>query len=526
MLRIILLSFIFALLPFLAPHAEVQDYDVIILNGRVLDGMGNPWFHADIGILSGVIETIGNLRNASAGQVVDANGLYVSPGFIDVHSHAASGLQTEKLSSARPILSQGITSVVINHDGGGSVDLTAQESRLLAHGLGVNVIPFVPHGSVRRQVMGSADRVPTAAELNEMKSLIRQGMDFGAFGMSTGLFYVPGSFSETGEIIELAKVAAGFGGIHVSHIRDEADYNVGVVAAVDEIITISEKAGLPGVVSHIKTLGPRVWGFSNVLVQRINLARDNGIEIYADQYPYTASATSLTAAVIPAAAREGGMSSLRSRLNDKEELVWIREGINDNLDRRGGAERILFRRFSQDESIEGKTLQEVADSLGTHPVDLTIALVKIGSPGIISINMHEDDVNLLMQQPWTMTSSDGALVAKDDGVPHPRSYGPFPRKIRKYVLEDNIVNLETAIRSMTSLSASALRLRDRGVIREGAVADIAIFDLDRIRDVATYTDPHHLSEGMVHVLVGGKFAIKDSAFTGELNGTVLKKTPP
>ncbi|MEX2640019.1 MAG: amidohydrolase family protein [Balneolales bacterium] len=504
-------------------QSEKSEFDILILNGRVLDGMGNPWYYADIGITDDRIQFVGDLKHAAGREVINAMGLTIAPGFIDVHTHATNGLQSKELSSAKSILAQGVTSVVVNHDGGGPVNLAEQESRLMAYGLGVNVIPFVPHGSVRSEIMNRDNRKPTSSELNEMKSLVRQGMEFGAFGLSTGLFYAPGSFSETSEIIELAKVVAEFDGIHVSHIRDEADYNIGVVAAVDEIIRISEEAVLPGVVSHIKTLGPRVWGYSSALVHRINSARQNGIEVYADQYPYAASATSLSGALIPSNAHEGGLGALRSRLNDENALIWIRQGITDNLDRRGGADRILFRRFQQDESIEGKTLQNVADSLGTNPVDLTVELIKIGSPDIISVNMHDDDVNFLMQQSWTMTSSDGDLTSIGDGVPHPRNYGPFPRKIKKYVIEDKVITLENAIRSMTSLPASVLRLNERGAIRQGAVADLAIFDLDQIKDVATYTDPHHYSEGMVHVLVGGKFGIKNAEFTGELNGRVLKK---
>ncbi|MEX0778873.1 MAG: D-aminoacylase [Balneolales bacterium] len=523
MLRLILVCLFLIFKIASSIYAEANDYDLLILNGRVFDGMGSPWIRADIGIKGERIDSVGNLKNASAQKVINAGGLYVSPGFIDAHTHAANGLQSRELSLAKPLLEQGITSVVINHDGGGPADLAGQEKRLLEHGLGVNTIQMVPHGSIRSQIMGSSDRSPSASELDQMKALVRKGMDYGAFGLSTGLFYVPGNFSDTSEIIELAKVVAKYDGIHVSHIRDEADYSIGVVAAVDEIIAISEAAGLPGVISHIKNLGPRVWGLSTVLIQRINAARERGIEVYADQYPYSASVTSLSAALIPPAARKGGINALRTRLHDESSLKWIRDGITENLDRRGGADRIMIQGYVQDRSLEGKTLQMVSDSLGTNPIDLTIEIMIAGSPSIISFNMHNDDINLLMQQSWTMTSSDGVLVGIGAGVPHPRSFGPFPRKIRKYVLEDEVINLETAIRSMTSLPASVFRLQDRGVIRPGAIADIAIFDLAEIKDVATYTDPHHLSEGMVHVLVRGKAALSNGEPTGELHGRVLKK---
>ncbi|MEX0684815.1 MAG: amidohydrolase family protein [Balneolales bacterium] len=505
-----------------SPQQYIDPFDIIIKNGRILDGLGNPWFIADIGIRDGRIVDIGNLNASSADNVIYADNLYVAPGFIDVHSHASNGLISKELSQAHSLLAQGVTTVVINHDGGGPTNLATQENDLLLHGLGVNVIQLVPHGSVRRQVMGHTDRKPTAIEMDEMKNLVYDGMASGAFGLSSGLFYVPGSFSTTDEIIELAKVVAIFDGIHSSHIRDESDYSIGILAAVEEIIQISLEAEIPSVISHVKTLGPRVWGLSNTLVQQIESARENGLKIYADQYPYTASATSLAFALIPSAALEGGMKTLRKRLNDSEDHSWIREGILNNLDRRGGADRILLRRFSHDDTFEGRSLQEISDSLQTNPADLVIDLIKIGNPDIISFNMLDNDVNLLMQQPWTMTSSDGELVAVGDGYPHPRSFGAFSRKLKKYAIEDGVISLEAAIRSMTSLPAEVFGLHNRGVISRGSIADMAIFDLDRLRDTATYTDPHRFAEGMVHVLINGQFAIEDGDFTNDSLGQILK----
>lgn len=498
-------------------------YDIVIRGGRLLDGMGNPWRYADVAISGDRIVALGDLSGASAGQVIDASGLYVAPGFIDVHSHTGPGLATPELSHARPLLAQGITTVMVNPDGGGPVDLTRQRAELLRDGLGVNVAQLVPHGSVRREVLGMADRAPTSAELDAMRALVRRGMEAGAYGLSSGLYYAPGSYAETAEVVELAKVAAEYGGVYTSHIRDEADYTVGVVAAVDEVITIAREGGLPGIVTHIKALGPRVWGFSMALVRRIERARAEGIEVFADQYPYEASGTSITGALVPRWAQVGGEEALLRRLDDPAERARMRADIIENLDRRGGAARLQFQRHEADPSIEGRTLAEVAGQRGLHPADLALELLEAGGAGLVSFNMDDDDIATLMRQPWTMTSSDGGLVPMNVGVPHPRYYGTFSRKIRKYVVEERVVDLAAAVRSMTSLSAGIFGMGDRGVIRPGAVADVVVFDLERVRDRATYQHPHQLSEGMVYVFVGGKAAVEAGRFAQGRYGTVLSR---
>jgi N-acyl-D-amino-acid deacylase len=498
-------------------------YDVLIRGGRVLDGTGNPWYRADLGIVGERIVAVGQLTGATAARVIDAAGLYVAPGFIDVHSHAGPGLATAQLSGGEPLLAQGITTVFVNPDGGGPVDLVRQRGELLADGLGVNVALLVPHGSVRSAVLGMADRAPTAAELERMRELVRRGMEAGGFGLSSGPFYAPGSYARTDELIELAKVAARYGGAYTSHIRDESDYTIGVVAAVDEVIEVAREAGLPGIVTHIKALGPRVWGYGAALAHRIDRAREAGLEIYADQYPYDASSTGLSAALVPRWAQAGGGDSLDARLADPAARARIRAEMVDNLDRRGGAARIMFGRYARDPSIEGRTLADLARERGADAVDVALELVRGGGPGIISFNMHEADIRTLMRQPWTMTASDGGLVPMGEGVPHPRAYGTFPRRIRRYVVEEGVTDLAAAIRSMTSLPATAFRMRDRGVLREGAIADVVVFDLERLTDRATYQQPHRLSEGVVHVLLGGRAAIRDGTATGERHGRVLDR---
>ena len=506
-----------------AREAPAQQYDVLIRRGRVLDGSGNPWVRADVGIRADRIIAVGDLRQATGRTEISAQGLYVSPGFVDTHSHAGEALQGAALSGAAQLLAQGLTTVFINPDGGGSVDLVAQRRALMSHGLGLNVAQMVPHGSVRSAVLGMEDRAPTADELRRMEALVQAGFEAGGFALSSGPFYAPGSFSKTDELVALAKIAARYGGPYQSHIRDESDYTVGLLAAVDEVITVAREAGTRGVVTHVKALGPNVWGLSAAIVQRIERARAQGVEVFADQYPYDASQTSLSAALVPRWAQAGGNAAFRQRLADAAQRTRIVNEMRDNLARRGGADRIRIGRHAPDTSTEGRTLTQIAAARHLEPVEAALSMLSKGDAGIVSFNMLEEDIVRLMRQPWTMTSSDGALGTLGVGVPHPRGNGAFSRKLRKYVVEDQVVDLAAAIRSMTSLPATVFGLTDRGVLRPGAFADVVVFDLGRVRDRATYENPHQVAEGMVHVLVNGKFAIQDGKATSERGGLVLRK---
>lgn len=500
-----------------------QEHTVLIRNGRVMDGSGNPWIRADVLIRGDRIAAVGHLGDVEADEVVDATGLYVTPGFIDTHSHAGPGLATPGLSQGVPLLVQGVTTIFANPDGGGPVDIPAQVQALTRDGLGVNVAPFVGHGSVRRAVMGTEDRAPTTAELEEMKALVRTAMESGAWGLSSGTFYVPGAYSEPAEIETLARVVGEYDGAYQSHYRDESTYTVGLMAAVDEVINVGRVAGIPAVLTHVKALGPFVWGYGAAIVSRVERARAEGVQVFADQYPYTASATGLEAALLPRWSQAGGRDSLLARMSRPDDMARIRQGMVEGLARRGGAHRIQFRRYRPDPSIEGRLLSDLAEERGQDPIDTAIDLIKGGSVSIVSYNMSDDDVETLMVQPWTMTSSDGDLVPWMEGVPHPRSYGAFARKIRMYVREKETVTLEHAIRSMTSLPAAVYGMEDRGWLREGAAADVAVFDLDAVYDRAEYTAPHQLAEGMVWVFVNGRAALRDGAVTDELAGRVLLK---
>lgn len=502
---------------------SAQSYDLVFRNARVLDGTGNPWFRADVAVTGDRIAAVGEVAEGRGEREIDATGLYLAPGFIDSHTHAGGGLDDPERSVALPLVTQGITTIIANPDGGGPVDLAAQRATILAAGSGVNVARFIGHGSVRREVMGAADRPASREELERMRGLVRAAMEEGAVGLSSGLFYVPGSFAPLDEVVELGRVVAEYDGAYQSHIRDEADYGIGVVAAVEEVITVAREAGLPGVVTHIKVLGPRVWGYSAALVQRIERARTAGVEVYADQYPYLASATGLSSALLPRWAQAGGSDSLAARLGDPATRTKIRAAMAENLDRRGGADRIQFRRHEPDPSIEGRTLAAVAAERGEHPLDTALSLIEEGSPGIVSYNMTEEDVRRLMARPWTMTASDGSLPGMGVGVPHPRAYGSFPRKLRRFVVEEGVVDLPAAVRSMTSLPARVYGLEGRGEVRAGAVADLVVFDLDEVTDPATFTEPHQLARGMVHVLVNGTAVIEDGEPTVRRPGRILRR---
>ena len=487
------------------PPQPSARFDVVIRNARVMDGSGNPWVRADIGIRGDRIAAIGRLEGAQATRLIDAADHLATPGFIDVHSHAGEGLTRAPLRQGQPLLAQGITTIVANPDGGGPVDLAAQRAELEKGGVGPNVALLIGHGAVRRAVLGQANRAPAAEELQRMQALVRRGMEQGAYGLSSGLFYTPGSFATTEEVIALAKIAGEFGGVYTSHVRDEGNYNIGVVAAVQEVIRIADEGRLIGIVSHMKALGPDNWGLSFASTHRIEEARARGVQMFADQDPYEASSTSLGAALVP-----GGV----------EPTIEI---VRENLRRRGGPRAVQIAFHKAEPSLEGKTLETIARDRQVVPEQAALDMIRQGGASIVSFNMSEQDIANIMTKPYTMTSSDGGLVLPTEGKPHPRNNGAFARKLALYVRERGTVGLEFAIRSMTSLPASVFGFRDRGVIREGAIADIVIFDPGRVRDRATYVEPHHMAEGMDYVLINGVVVLDNSQFTPALPGKVLRR---
>lgn len=511
-----------ALLATTAP-ALAQHYDVLIRGGTLYDGTGSPARTADVAIAGDRIAAVGSIPDgATATTLIDAAGRIVAPGFIDPHSHAAPNIQTKELAAALPMLHQGITTLAINPDGGGPAELGQQIVDLNTNIPGVNVIPLIGHNAVRRAVMGDVARLATADEQAKMEGLVTAAMQAGAYGLSDGPFYIPGKYSNTAEIVGLAKAAACFpGALYISHIRDEGNYDVGVVAAVDEVITVAREAKIPGVVTHIKVLGPQVWGKSADVIARIDKARAEGLEIWADQYPYSASGSSLMASLVPGWAQEGGAAALAKRLQDPAMRAKIRAEMVPNLERRAGPHALMIRSFAPDPSLEGKRLDEVGRIKGMDPLDAAIEMLIAGGAPTVSFNMSEADVEAFMRQPWTMTSTDGGLPHFGKTSEHPRAYGAFPRKLRGYVLDKPVIPMAQAIHAATGLPAKILGVPDRGLLREGAFADVIVFDPETIRDLATYERPHAYSVGMDYVFVNGKAALAEGKPTAERHGRVL-----
>ena len=514
--------------------AQNTPLDVAIVNvgaggGRLINGLAGVAgaLTGTIGIRAGRIVSIGAADIANARAVVDATGMVVAPGFIDVHSHGLETLGRAALRNADAELAQGVTTIVGNPDGGGPVDLAKQRATLEGSGgIGVNVALLIGHGSVRDAVLGGANRAPTADELAKMLALVKQAVADGAFGMSSGIFYTPGRYAKTDELIALAHAA---GGVYTSHIRDEGNYDAGVVASVDEVIRVAEEAKVTGIVTHMKALGPDSWGLSATLIANIEAARKRGVNVWADQYPYEASSTSLAAAVLPGVTT----ADARARLADAAKKPALLADAKENIRRRGGPHSIAIASSSAGSgrsasayaavSMNGKRLDEIAAAVGVSAEQAAIDIILDGGASIVSFNMSEDDIRAIMRQDWTMTSSDGALSLPGEGVPHPRNNGAFARKLGVYVRERKVITLDQAILSMTSLSARVFGFTDRGSIRTGAIADIAIFDSAKIVDRATYDNPHQLATGVSAVIVNGQVAWKDGKGTGARAGQVLNK---
>lgn len=493
-----------------------QELDLLIRGGEIIDGTGSAARPADIGISGDRIVFLGKDEKETAKRTIDAHGLIVAPGFIDPHTHTTADLLDPKHSRNDAYLTQGVTTVVTGNDGQGPVQTASILAKWERQGIGTNAAIFIGQGAVRREVLGMSDAKPTAAQLLQMQKLVDQGMKQGAIGLSTGLYYAPGSYANTEEVITLAKTAASDGGIYDTHIRDESTYSIGLLAAIDEAIRIGKEAHIPVMISHIKALGTEVWGKSPEIITEIEKARSEGLNITASQYPYTASGTSVEASLVPRWAEVGGRDALLARFEDPSARPRLVKAMEENLIRRGGADSLLITATS-DKSIRGKTLAAIAQERNRSPVEAAIAIIKEGGAGVASFNMQESDIEHFMQQPWVMTCSDGV-----DG--HPRKFGTYPRKLRRYVYDKHVISLEFAIHSSTELPAQVLGFKDRGLLKTGYFADIVIFDPKTIADRATYESPSLPAAGIQYVLVNGKVAVDNGTLTSVLAGRVLKHT--
>jgi len=508
----------------IAPPAVAQEsFDILILGGRVIDGTGNPWIRADVGLRGDRIAAIGDLAGAIARRTIDARGLVVAPGFIDPHTHAVRGIFD--VPTADNALLQGVTTLTEGNDGSSPFPIGEHLERVAAHAISANWAVYVGQGTIRSRVIGRENRDPTEAELETMKQMVAQAMEEGALGLSTGLFYVPGTFTTTEEVIELARVAASYGGIYISHMRDEAS---GLLTSVRETIRIGEEAGLPVQITHHKAIGRDAWGQSEESLKLVDEARARGVDITMDQYPYTASQPSSNALLLPWA-QEGGRVYLFDRLRAPETRRRIKADIVNNLlhDRGGGdPANVVLGLVQWDRSLEGKNLAQITVERGMEPTlenaaDVTIDIIERGGARAIYHAISEEDVERIMQHPASAIGSDGGVSVFGEGVPHPREYGTFARVLGHYVRDRGIITLEEAVRKMSGATAQRLGIRDRGLLREGFYADVAVFDPERVRDMATFEDPHQYAVGVLFVLVNGELVVDQGEHTGARPGRII-----
>ena len=500
-----------------------QDYDLIIRGGKVVDGSGNPWYHADIAIKNDRIAEIGQLSNHEAKRVIDAHGLVVAPGFIDPHTHALRGIF--EVPNADSALLQGVTTLTEGNDGSSPYPIDRHYADIDNLRISPNWAVFVGQGTIRQRVIGFGLRKATPDEMERMKQMVRDAMEQGALGISTGLFYVPGSFTSTEEVIELSKVAAEYNGIYISHIREEAAQ---LIDSVQETIRIGEEADIPVQITHHKVIGVENWGASIESLRLVDEARKRGVDVTIDQYPYTASQTSINA-LIPQWAQAGGREEMLSRINSAETYSTIKNEVVAKIlyDRGGGDPKNVFiSRNSWDPDMAGKNLAELAIDAGLEPTpenaaDVVFDIIRGGGATAVYHAIGPEDVDRIMQHPATAIGSDGPVGVFGEGAPHPRQYGTFARVLGLYVRERKILSLEEAIRKMSSQSARRLGIHDRGLITKGYFADIAIFDPDEIIDKATFENPHQYAIGIKFVLVNGAIVVENGQHTGARPGRIL-----
>jgi N-acyl-D-amino-acid deacylase len=519
------ITILMTVLMHLATQSDAQDgpaveADVVLRGATLHDGSGKAGTVGDVAIKNDRIVAVGKFKVKGNPRILDCTGLVIAPGFIDLHTHSDYPLQKKPTNANYNYQSQGVTTVVTGNCGAGPVDVAAYFAKLEEVGVGTNVIHQVPHNDVRNKVMGNANREPTAKELKAMEELVDKGMRDGAWGLATGLIYNPGTYSKTDELIALAKIAAHHKGFYASHIRDES---TGILVAIEEIIEIARRAGLRVHISHIKVSGRRAWGKAPDVIERIRKARQDGLEVTADQYPYTASSTSLSATVIPAKYREGTAKDLVKRLDDPEIGPKMKKAIENSLEGHLGGKSIKIARYAKNPKWQGKDLFSIAQAEDKSALEIVIDITRNGGAQIVNFGMNDEDMKLFMKEPYVATASDGsARVPSMDETPHPRSYGTFSRKIGRYALEDEVISLPQAIRSSSGLPADILKLPERGYLKAGYFADIVVFDPKTFRDKATYDQPHQYSTGVVHLFVNGKLAIEQGKATKELPGRVLR----
>jgi N-acyl-D-aspartate/D-glutamate deacylase len=497
-------------------------FDLVIANARVVDGTGAPAVAGDVGIRGGRIAAVGRLGSAAATERLDAHGLVVAPGFVDVHTHA-DDLASHPL--AENFARMGVTTIVAGNCGSSALSIGDALARIRERGVAVNYATLIGHNTVRAEVMGDVERPPTVAELDRMRSLVYRAMVEGAVGFSTGLQYVPGIYAHTNEIVELARVAANEGGIYATHMRNEG---TAVEEAVTESIRVAEMLDMPLEISHLKIDSPVRWGSSGAVLAVLDDARRRGVDVEADQYAYTAGSSTL-AIRFPAWALEGGPADVRARLDDAATWVRVKKDMQALLEERGFHDLswATVASYPGGHALDGLSMKDVAMRLeGRDTPDAQLEAARTlmlgGGATMVYHFMSEDDVERIMRDPMVSVASDAGVIEPGVGAPHPRGNGNNARVLGEYVRERRLISIEEAVRKMTSLPARHFGFKDRGVIRVGAVADLVVFDPARVRDAATYAAPHQAPEGIPHVLVGGVFIVRDGKITGATPGQVLR----
>lgn len=512
------MSFLWSLI-FALTAAEPVAADLVLQGGTVYDGSLREGVVADVAIRGDRIVAVGQFELAGLPRVIDCRGHVVASGFIDLHSHSDGGITQPQTRPNANFLMQGCTTVVTGNCGSGPTNVADYFRQLDAHGAGTNVLHLIPHGSLRRQVMrGDANRPPTPAELEEMQRRVEQGMRDGACGISTGLIYTPGTFAKTDELVALARIVARYGGIYASHIRNEGSQ---LLESIEEILAIGQQAGLPVHISHIKVSGRPNWGLAPEAIARLRQARQAGQRVTADQYPYTASSTSLSATLVPAELRS--WEKLEAALNDPQQGPRVRQRLEAALRDKDDGQAIVVASYAAQRAWQGQSLAQIARDTGQTPLDVALEILRRGGAGIVNFGMQEDEVRLFMREPYVATASDGSTMTLDAPTqPHPRSFGTFPRKIGRYAIEGKIIPLAQAIYSASGLPAEILGLTDRGFLRPGCFADIVVFDPQTFRDTATYEKPLSWATGTRLVLVNGQVAVEDQRPTSRLAGRPIR----
>lgn len=499
--------------------------DVLIRGGTVHDGSGNPPRVTDVGIRGDRITFIGDAAAArvTGTRTIEARGLIVAPGFIDPHNHVLAGVggsASAERRQAASALTQGITTVTISPDGRGPIDVARVMAELEQAGVGTNVYALVGFGTVRQRVMGASSAPATEEQVDSMRALVDRAMREGAFGVGSGLFYAPQSYSSTEEVIRVVSAAKPYGGVYDSHQRDESSYSIGLLNSVREAIRIGRESGLTTNIGHVKSLGVDVWGYADSVLRLMREARAQGHMVVADQYPWTASGTGLSAALVPRWAQAGGSDSLRMRLTNATTRERVLAEMRDNLRRRGGDSTLLLINGSAAaRPYVGKTLKQVAAEKGMPPAETALGMIRDGlDMGVASFNMTEQDIESFMKDPFVMTGSDGSGG-------HPRLFGTYPRKIRRYVLDKPVITMARMIQASSAQVAEVYGIPQRGRLAEGFFADVIVFDPATIREMATYLEPEKHSVGMRWVFVNGREALADGRLTTTLAGRGIRRSP-